>query len=339
VAKIRAVFDEQKTARREQQQVLSTLVQDTTQLLTLHREYKRVLDDSYLFVLTRMFWLRDAKALDWNTLQDMLHGATSTARRLQAFVQAIRVGLQTTWQGALHLWFLAFLVVLVLPWGICKAGRVLRHWQMAAQATATPSLPAEIGVAAVLVLRTLLCPGYVLLFAHLLGYVLPQGPTHKALSVALVSGLQMSALTLGAGLLGGTMLQPHGWGQRFWGLNPALCRFLRLLVLVTCIAVLLFLVPRQMLLTAPGDGEVTAGSLALARFFFLAFQSVVVLVWLLGRRNSPLMDTILARSREHDGLLWRIWPFVHLLLLAGVLGIVVLDVLGYRYAARFIWSV
>ena len=49
------------------------------------------------------------------------------------------------------------------------------------------------------------------------------------------------------------------------------------------------------------------------------------------------METLLARSRQRDGLLWRIWPFVHLLLMAAALCIVLLDVLGYRYAARFIW--
>jgi moderate conductance mechanosensitive channel len=98
------------------------------------------------------------------------------------------------------------------------------------------------------------------------------------------------------------------------------------------------LVPRYILLSAPGDGEVAVGSLALARFFFLAFQGVMVVVlWLLGRRSGPCMETLLARSRQHDGLLWRIWPFVHLLLMAAALCIVTLDVLGYRYAARFIW--
>jgi small conductance mechanosensitive channel len=78
--------------------------------------------------------------------------------------------------------------------------------------------------------------------------------------------------------------------------------------------------------------------LLLARTLFLAFQIVVVLlVGVLGRRQSPLLATMLAHSRERDGLLWRIWPFVYLLLLAGLVGLIGLDMLGYRYAARFIW--
>ena len=194
------------------------------------------------------------------------------------------------------------------------------------------------GVAAVLVVQAAIWPGYLAGLAWLFGQGLAQLPEQRELARALVGSLQIGALLLGISLLGRALLQPDGWGQRFWVLSPALCRLLRRTVVITCLAALVLLIPRHLLLTAPGEGETAVGSLTLARLLFLAFQSVVLLlVGVLGRRGSPLVEAMLARSHQRDGLRWRIWPFVYLLLLAGLLGILGLDMLGYRYAARFIW--
>jgi small-conductance mechanosensitive channel len=339
VAKVRQALDEQKAALREQQQVLAELIQDHTRLLVLQREYKHLLDDSYLYVLTKMFWLRDAKTLRWDMLYDTAAVAIQTAQRLRAFVQVAQVHIRATWVGAVSLWLLAPLVCLVLPWMLYRVWRRLRHVQGCALAAyAEQNVPPRLGSAMVVVMQAAVWPGYLALVAWLLGQGLTQLPEQRELARALVGGLQIGALVLGLSLLGHTLLRADGWGQRCWGLSPALCRLLRRLVVVTCLAALVFLVPRYILLTAPGEGETAVGSLTLARTLFLAFQGVIVLlVGILGRRGSPVVDTMLVRSHQRDGLLWRIWPFVHLLLLAGMLGLMGLDMLGYRYAARFIW--
>ena len=267
-------FDNQKAALREQHQVLSTLLQDTSRLLTFQREYKRQLDDSYLFVLKRLFWLRDAKTLAWDTVQDMFAGIRHTGRRLQALLFIVKDRTLAVWSEMAAVWFIMVLVVVTVPWGIFRLWHSLWAWQATMlAASAALRLSDGLRVAAVLVLRAALWPGYIALLAWMLGYVLPQNPEHKTLSMALVSGLQLSALTLGATLLVRTLLQPEGWGQRVWGLGPALCQFLRRLVLVSGLAVLLLLVPRSILLAAPGGGEVTVGSLALARASFWRFSA------------------------------------------------------------------
>jgi small-conductance mechanosensitive channel len=154
-----------------------------------------------------------------------------------------------------------------------------------------------------------------------------------------VDGLQVSAFILWVGLLGRALLQQEGWGQRFWRLSPELCRFLRRVVTAGCLAGLVLLVPYHILLTVPGEETMAAYSLALARFLFLAFQVVLlVLVGVVGRRDTPLMATVLARSRQEQGLLWRLWPAVHVMLLGGVVATMMLHALGYLYAARYIWS-
>jgi small-conductance mechanosensitive channel len=49
------------------------------------------------------------------------------------------------------------------------------------------------------------------------------------------------------------------------------------------------------------------------------------------------MEDILTSSREREGLLWRIWSFIYLTALAAIAAIMTFDILGYRYAAQYIW--
>src|SRR5262249_38051639 len=71
---------------------------------------------------------------------------------------------------------------------------------------------------------------------------------------------------------------------------------------------------------------------------FTAFQMVLlVLVGIVGRRQSRLMAALLARSRRTHGLLWRHWPLLYLVLLAALGLAFALDVLGYHYASSTLW--
>src|SRR5262249_49470587 len=148
---------------------------------------------------------------------------------------------------------------------------------------------------------------------------LPESMADTELLQALVGGLQVSAVVVWVGLFGRALLQQEGWGQRFWGLSDARRRFLRRVVTAGCLAALVLLVAYRVLLTAPGEGGTAVHSLALARSLFLVFQGVVlVLVAIVGRRRSPLMARVLAHSQQTQGLLWRLWPLLYVLLLAGV---------------------
>ncbi|MDE0205638.1 MAG: mechanosensitive ion channel, partial [Candidatus Tectomicrobia bacterium] len=146
------------------------------------------------------------------------------------------------------------------------------------------------------------------------------------------------AAILGIGLLSQSLFRRGGWGQRFWGLDDTTRSFLRRNLGAGCLAALLILVTRQLALAASLDGFPAGGGEALERLLILAFQGVVfVLALRMGRPGSPLMTRVLAHVRDADGILWRAWPFVHGGLLAALAGVMALNVLGYGYAARFIW--
>ncbi|GIX47321.1 MAG: hypothetical protein KatS3mg131_1532 [Candidatus Tectimicrobiota bacterium] len=228
---------------------------------------------------------------------------------------------------------------MALPWLAVRLRRQLRRALGAAVAAAQQrGEPPRLSGAVLALLHAAVWPAYVALLAWMRRLFLPPTYADAEFAQALLGGVQVIALVLGVASLARTVLQPGGWGQHFWGIGAELCRFLRRSLVVLCFAAVLFLVPRHVVLVAPGEAQAAAGSLALARLLFLAFQAVVVLVvGVLGWRSQPLMAAVLERSRAQQGLLWRVWPLLHGLLLAGLVGIMVLDILGYRYAARFIW--
>jgi hypothetical protein len=114
LARVRKVLEEQKAALREQRKVLTDLLQEQTKLLTLRREYKRLLDESDQFILTKLFWLRDGQKMGSRVVQDAVAGAMVTARRVQASFRAELALLPL--DGAVRFWVLVAFVGVGLPW-------------------------------------------------------------------------------------------------------------------------------------------------------------------------------------------------------------------------------
>lgn len=334
---LRQAFDEQKGALRQQQQVLMAIVQKYTALMSLHREHRRLLDDSYYTALTKMFWLRDAERFNLTVVRQIMMGAGSSVTRFRDMIRAEHLLLGTVLTDAVHLWVLAVVLLLFVPWIAYKMYAYLR-----ALVTSLLVRCAERGLscglldALFMALRAAVWPAYLMLLAWSRAQFAPRDAVTT--DWPLSGGLQVIAITLFVALLARDIFRSGGWGRQFWGWRPALCRFLYRIVWVGCLAAFVLMVPRSLLLAAPGQGEIATASLALARFLLLLFQSMIfVLVAILGWRQNPLMEGRLTRSQQEEGLLWRLWPFIYLIVLAGLVGIITLDILGYRYAARFVW--
>lgn len=336
-AKVRQALDEQKVALREQQQALAALVQELNRLITLYRERKRLLDDRYRFILTRMFWFRDGDPMSLRVARDALAGMVHTAGRLRTFVGSELTGLVTTLVRSQRFWLLLTLLFIVLPWGAAWLQRWLR-----ARVRALPGRDVTLGrtiVSAVLVLlRTSIWPTYIAAVLWIWPQIIPGASNQLELAEALRSGLRIATVLLWVGLLGHALFRRDGWGQRYLGFEPRLCRFLRRALMVGWLASLLLLVPRHILLAAPGEAAEMAENLALARLLFTSFQLILLaLVGLAGRRGSCVMQAVLVGSRRSHGYLWRNWPLVYMGILIGIGVIIALDLQGYRYAARALW--
>lgn len=347
---VRKVLEEQKAARREQQQTLRALVQEQTKLLTLRRGYTRLLEEGEQFILTRLFWLRDGQALSGRVFQDAVAGAMMTARRLQTALRAELALLPLGQQGAIRFWLLVVVLGAAVPWAALWMQTRLRRLVTALLATDLPHgiIGRRGGVALLTVVQTAVWPAYIALVAWAWPQVIMAGRSVLNLELPLMSGLQLSALVLWGGVSGRALCRYQGWRQPSAASDPETgqevpqtvkaAQALQRTLTVACVAALLLLVPRSILLHAPGGPEAVAGSMALARLCFTAFQVVLLItVGIVGRRGGRLMTALLARSRQTHGLLWRNWPLLHIVLLAAMSTAFALDMLGYHYASRTLW--
>ncbi|MDH3602771.1 MAG: mechanosensitive ion channel, partial [Candidatus Tectomicrobia bacterium] len=339
LTQLQTTFDEQKAALRAQQQVLTALVQDQSGLITMHREYQRLLDDSYYSSLAKIFWLRDGERLSLDVLREMLAGAGTTVLRLTHFVRHEGSQVRAQLSGKLSIWILSVILFVAIPIiGLKLRQRLGTMIRSCLARCVERELPPGVWEVLLITLRPAIWPAYIVLIAWSHVFFMSQS-AYSAETAALVGGLQVSALILWVAFLGRDLLRSHGWGQQFWGWRAEWCRFSQRIVFGGCLAALLLMVPRHILLTAPGDAAAVSGSLALTRCFLLTFQGfLLILLGIAGWRGNPLMEDILTHSREREGLLWRIWPFIYLTSLAALTVIMTLDILGYRYAARFVWA-
>src|SRR5439155_16095995 len=302
LARVQKVLDEQKAALRERKQILEALVQEQTKLLTLRRDYKRILEEGDRFVLAKLFWLRDGQTIGMRTLRDAIAGAMITANRVQASGRAALALMPLGQAGAVRFWVLVVLAGVGLPWVALWGSTRLRSWIASfLAADSTEVFGTRSGVAALLVIQTAIWPAYLMLVAWAWPRIILAEPQGLDQELSLLASAQWSALVLWGWLVSRALLRPQGWMQRYWGLSPEVGKALQQTVAVGCLATLVFLVPHHALVHAPGGPEAVAGSLALARLCFTAFQVVLLgLALVLGRRGSGLMAGVLTRSRGGD---------------------------------------
>jgi small-conductance mechanosensitive channel len=338
-AKVQKILDEQKAALREHKQSLNDLVQEQTKLLTLRRDYKRILEESDRFVLAQLFWLRDGQTIGVRTLRDAAAGVMITANRVQTSVRAALALVPLGQADAVRFWVLVALAGVGLPWVALWGSTRLRSWIASFLATDRPEVfGTRSVVAALIIIQTAIWPAYLLLVAWAWPRVIIGEQRALDHELSLLASMQWAALGLWGWLVARALLRPQGWMQRYWGLSAEVRKALQQTVTIGCLAALVFLVPRHILVHAPGGPEAVTGSLALARLCFTAFQVVLLgLVLVIGRRGSRLMTAVLTRSREAQGIVWRYWPLVYLLILAGISTALGLDLLGYNYASQALW--
>jgi potassium efflux system protein len=335
---VRKALETQKTALREQKQALTALVQEQTKLVTLRREYRRILEESDQFVLAKLFWLRDGQAMGSRVVRDALAGVRITVQRVQTALRTERDHLPL--DEAVRFWGIIAFLGVVVP-GLALWGQ--RRLQPRITALLASDRTQEVFgrrslVALLIVLRTALWPVYLMGLAWAWPRLAMLGQSALETDLPLATMLSCSAVILGGWLIARALLADQGWMRQYWGLSPAVRKALQRTLAVGCLATWGLLVPRYVLLNAPGGPEMVTGSLALARLCFTAFQAVLlVLVSVMGRRSSVLMTAVLARSRATNGLLWRHWRLLYCTVLAGISTALVLDFLGYHYASRALW--
>ena len=327
-----------KESLQEQERVLTGLAERAARLAELQRRREDQIESLYTFVLGRMLWLRNREPLgpfppNRALFAQALDAGLGLSGRLGEWSRLQRRTARSRFAGSWWPWLAAALVFGLAPWLAARGHGALR--ERAARRQARPGRAPAHRAALLLALHAAVWPGYLVLVTLALPQLgLLQG---GALGPALTGALQLAALVLWIGLVGESVFRPDGYGERRWGLAQEAARALRFGSAAGCAAALALLVPRHVLLHAPGDD--VAASLALARLLMIAFTVVVLALAAVGcRRRSPLMEAALGRSRSNEGFLWSVWPLVHFALMAVFSGIIALNLAGYQYASQFVWQ-
>ena len=337
-ARLDGLVNDRKEALQGQERVLTELAERTTRLADLKRQREDQLESLYTLVLGRMLWLRNREPVglfppNGKLFGQALDGAVALFGRVYALFHLERQMSQGRFTASLWPWVAAVLVFGLIPWLAVRAGGLLQV-RLAGHSARGRDVPAH-RVALLLALHAAVWPAYIILVT----LALPQFglSQNDSLGPVLAEALQLAALVLWLGLFGEAVFRPDGHGERRWGLTPEAGRVLRTAVLAVCAAAFVLLVPRYVLLNAPGD-EVAA-SLALARLLMIAFALVVLVLAAVGcSRRSAVMAAALRHSRSQEGFLWSVWPVVHLLVVAVLAGTIALNVAGYQYASQFVWQ-
>ncbi len=336
--RLAGLVKDRKEALQGQERVLTELAERTTRLADLKRQREDQLESLYTLVLGRMLWLRNREPVglfppNGKLFGQALDGAVALFGRVYALFHLERQMSQGRFTASLWPWAAAVLVFGLIPWLAVRAGGLLQM-RLAGHSARGRDVPAH-RVALLLALHAAVWPVYIILVT----LALPQFglSQNDSLGPVLAEALQLAALVLWLGLFGEAVFRPGGHGERRWGLTPEAGRVLRTAVLAVCAAAFVLLVPRYVLLNAPGD-EVAA-SLALARLLMIAFALVVLVLAAVGcSRRSAVMAAALRHSRSQEGFLWSVWPVVHLLVVAVLAGTIALNVAGYQYASQFVWQ-
>ena len=268
---LRTDLELQRAALREQQQVLVDLTQTGSRLVVLHHDHRRLLDVGYRLVLSKMFWLKNSDSLNWALAGEMTTQAMSVFLRV---VSAMRSDLSHLWlrlRQNLGPWGLLALLVGVLPLIVKGLGPRLGKSIQASLATSMEQDKApHIAVLLLLALKAATWPAYLALLGWSHQLFIVQHGDDAGMTTALISGVYLAAVVLGIGLFAQNLFRSGGWAQQIWDLDDNACRFLRRTFRIGWIAGLLFLVPRQVVLTASPDPFLAGGSQTLERLLFLA---------------------------------------------------------------------
>ncbi len=269
-SRLDSLVEDRKEALQAQERVLSELADRAARLLDLKRRREDQLQSLFTLVLDRMLWLRNREPLglfppNWALFGQAVDGGVGLLTRVYGWLLRERQMAEIRFTGSSWPWAAAVLVFGVMPWLAVRASRFLRG-RLTRHRARGPEVPAH-RVALLLAVRAAVWPVYIVLAV----LALPQLglSQNDSLGPALAGALQLAALVLWAGLFGEAVFRADGHGERRWGVAPEAGRWLRGAVLAVCVAAFVLLIPRYVLLNAPGDD--VGASLALARLLMIAF--------------------------------------------------------------------
>lgn len=327
-----ALLAQRRKALHDQAALLRSTSLDGHKLEALPGQRLAVLDNLEDFVGTHVLWMQDARPLDHEVLINAGNELYSTSRPNSlrswwAAADPTRLADKVAEViGHSYVGLMALLLVVVVP---------LLLWRFS-RGSGNPDRPLLQNL-----LGTMVFPAYLLLVAALIE------PGRERFYSALWTNrlLIFLAVILQIWLLSRVFFRANGVAVRRFGMPQPVAASLHLTLNVWGAAALLLLVPERIFSAPPFDFS------GLPRLLYTAMELVVLItLYRLIRPRSALMQALLRpdsgplaapdqpsarnqRRRQTQRFLGRHWPAISAIITAALIGILVLDLLGFRYTA------
>ena len=315
---------------RKVKPLLGELIAAAVDLDAKQLERRKILEETEAFVRARALWVRDARTLDLEVLDQAAGELGHLARwSRSAFTGDILVRVRKN-RTYLQLILYGFALLVLLPITLIWVRHRIRRFQ-GRYLESTNLRRHKLLITLLSVLGTFLVPAYLYAAALLVRTLDLPASLHHVLGTVLSSlSVLLLLLALTRLFFGGNGLAPMLYGMKE-DTARSLNRALHLLLL----AGILFLMPWALLQQAPPFGFI-----GLPRILYTLFEaSALVGLFLLMRRGSPLIRDTVGNDVKLNPLA-RFWGLLSVLAFLLFLVILAMDVLGYRFgAARLAWSV
>jgi potassium efflux system protein len=324
-ARARGLLNQLRAALQEEKEMLTDAIASGERLQSLYLERFDRLDELERTIRAKVFWLRDGKPMGPEVFQPVWtegQALVAWAKELVSADSAKRIRDRINGPVALLYGLLLFPI---LPVGLFYLRRRLRTFVRERNRRALDhgaNLPMRLLSLLIAVTSAALLPLYILLageFVESTGLPPTIGPVVS-------EALRQFAYFLFFWLVTRSILREGGVAQSQFGLNnkAALClsRWLR----VGLVGFILLLIPSRLLAGPPFEFSSSP------RILYTLFEIVAGLCIIMTLRgNSPFVKKGIAPSPTH--FFGKHWWFITFGVTALLLAILVLDLLGYRYAA------
>lgn len=324
-ARTRAQMNELRTALTNQKELLTDAIATGDRLQAVYLERLDRLDELERTIRAKVFWLRDGRPLGSEVLQPLLGEGQALVLWARDLVSSDSLkALRERINGPLAFFF-GLMLFPILPVGLFYLRRRLRTYVRERNRRALDegaSLMSRLVSVLMALLSAALLPAYFFLageFVASAGFPATIGPV-------VATALQQFAYFLFFWFVTRAMLREGGVATSQFGLDVDAAHSLSRWLRVGLLAYILFFVPSQLFAAAPF--EFTASP----RILYTLFEIVaLVCIVMIVRGRSPFVKKGLAFSPA--SFVGRRWWMITFGISALVLAILVLDVLGYRYAA------
>lgn len=324
-SRARALLNEHRAALQDEKEMLTDAIASGDRLQALYLQRLDRLDELERLIRAKVFWLRDGKPIGPEVFQPVWSEGQALIDWAQELVSADSAKrIRDRIRSPLALLF-GLLLFPILPVGLLYLRRRLRTLIRQRNQRAKDH-GAVLGSRLISLLIALISAAVLPLYILLAGEFVDSTGFPANIGPVVSEALRQFAYFLFFWFATRSILREGGIAQSQFGMNSAAALCLSRWLRVGLVGFILLLIPSRLLAEKPFEFASSS------RIFYTLFEIVAgVCIIMTLRGNSPFVKQGLAPNPAH--LVGRYWWMITFGVTALLLAILILDLMGYRYAA------